>query len=98
MKSEKIMIEIKEAVGIAKDSLVSLMGRNSLSDIRLEEVEVETIEPDADVFVNYWLVTLSYLPKEIDPLESINNQRIFKTFRLFAETGELVSMKIRELA
>ena len=91
------MIDIQEAVKIAKDKLVYLMGRNSVSGIRLEEVEAETIEPDADVFVYYWVVTLSYLPEELDPLESINEQRIFKTFRILAENGELVSMKIREI-
>lgn len=104
------MIDVKEAVRIAKENLVSLMGEDKISDVRLEEVEFDTLyesmiqsvvkNVDVDDLVEqqHWAVTLSYFSGKPNPLFSSKEQRIYKTFIINAETGNFVSMKIRELA
>lgn len=89
------MSNVKGATNAAKKFLVFLMGRNAVSDIRLEEIE---IEEDDDGNIEFWNITLSYLPRELDPLISPMEQRIYKIFTIEDETENFVSMKIREIA
>lgn len=59
---------------------------------RLEEVELS----DDD---KYWVLTLSYQAQEA-PSQSfitLGTKRFFKSFKIDAATGEVRSMKIREL-
>ncbi len=87
------MIEIKEAVNVAKNFVQSVF-EGELPELRLEEVD----RSDDNKF---WLITLGFtsekkgisqLAKVINPLE-----RIYKTIKVDAEKGEAVSMRIREI-
>ena len=105
------MIHVKQAVNSASEHLVDLLGDDAVSDVRLEEVEVvkegdwvvdvpdEARPEDADTWdKSYWLITISYLPKNPNPLLSERLQRQYKVFKLEAETGDLIAMKMRKVA
>jgi len=106
------MIDVKDDVNMASAHLVDLLGANAISDIRLEEVELAhrgewiddktpdaVLPEDADVWdKSYWLITLSFLPKTPNPLIAESSQRQYKLFKLAAETGDLVAMKMRKVA
>jgi hypothetical protein len=105
------MLDVKEAVKITSEHLVNLIGQDVSSSMRLEEVEmleeggppaeiIDHVDPDDyDSWVaKYWLITLSYLPATPNPLIAGESQRQYKSFKINAETGELVSMKIRQVA
>jgi hypothetical protein len=81
-------MNVKEAVEKAKEALSNLLDDEEISDTRLEEV-------DKDVAASQWYVTLSYLPKELDPLDSPYKQRRYKVIKI-NDSGTFVSMKIRE--
>ena len=87
------MLDVKQATKLATDYLTSLYDQQlSTSDaIRLEEVELTEDE-------KYWLITLSF--QSVNPTGTIffPPRREYKVFRINAETGELQSMKIREVA
>jgi hypothetical protein len=87
------MIEAKQAVQVAKDRAADMLNQ-ALSN--LEEIERESYK-DREV----WSITLS-LPRDItqlapfaqlaaDPLQ-------YKRFLIDVETGELVAIKLREVA
>lgn len=109
------MLDVKEAAKLASENLVSLLGQDSISSMRLEEVELakentwalegtEDVHPHEsgqrmDVWdSSYWLITLSYLPAKSNPLIPGEQQRQYKIFKIDAETGDLVAMKIRKAA
>ncbi|MDY6781174.1 MAG: hypothetical protein SW833_01235 [Cyanobacteriota bacterium] len=80
------------------NSLRDLLGGN-LGDIRLEEVELTEDR-------KFWWVTLSFASLEPEsqqnPLRGVVNfspklERMYKLFKVNSETGEVESMKIREL-
>jgi hypothetical protein len=87
------MIDVKMAVQIAKEKAAEML---DLPLIGLEEIERE-IYKDRDV----WSITLSFprneslMPGSVryatDPLQ-------YKRFLIDADTGELVAMKLREVA
>lgn len=89
------MLGVKEAAGIARGSLEELYGKERSP--RLEETE---LTEDG----KYWYITLSYLV----PVDSLEHSpfelnllvkkftREYKTFKIEAETGRVVSMKIRK--
>lgn len=82
------MIDAKQAVQIAKQKAVEMLNQ---SPINLEELERETYK-GRDV----WSITLSFQREpSIFPL---GEPREYKRFLIDAETGELVAMKIREVA
>ena len=88
------MIEAKEAVQIAKTKAAEMLGQASLY---LEEIERESYK-DREV----WSITLS-LPRYEDPiphpLQILPVDRLqYKRFLIDAETGELVAIKLREVA
>lgn len=90
-------MNVKEAVEKAKEEIVSLLGKDEITDIRLEEVDTNLYHSEEFRNSGVWYMTFSYLPKEKDPLISINNQRIYKVIAV-DDTGSFVSMKIKNLA
>ncbi len=91
------MIDVKKAIALAVDSLKNFYAE-PVSDLLLEEVERSE---DG----KYWLITLGF---SVLPSSHPGNQfqqlsaalktpvRIYKAIKIDADTGEFVSMKIRE--
>ena len=84
------MIHVKEATEKAKEHLRSFFPE--AGRIQLEEVELS-----ADKV--YWLVTLSYegLSSSVASSMLVGKSLIYKVFKLDAENGEVISMKIRDI-
>lgn len=92
-------IDVRSAVVAAQNylqSLLDIMG-GKIEDLRLEEVEVS--EDD-----KFWLVTLGFTrpaDKAESPLKEIlaapGYRREYKIFKIDAETGNVESMRIREI-
>ena len=89
------MIDVKSAVRIAIQYLGEFQEFIPARSIRLEETEYD----DA----GYWLITLSTLSTD-DPsstlgslTEILNQKRIYKQFKIDAESGKVKSMKVRSL-
>lgn len=88
----------KEAANVAMEYVIELIP--SASEILLEEVEKE-VEGEQE----FWLITLSMtLPTARRNQRSIalamaalESNRDYKTFKVDAQTGEVISMKIRSL-
>jgi len=87
------MIDAKQAVQIAKDKAVDLLQQGLLS--------LEEIERDSYKGREIWSITLG-LPRDMDrltPFAQLTADRLqYKRFLIDAETGELVAMKLREVA
>jgi hypothetical protein len=77
------MIDVRGAVGKAKDFALDLLAARS---VRLEEVELSEEEEG-----EFWYITLSWVD---DPVSG----RAYKVFKIKADTGDVVSMKIRAVA
>ena len=77
------MIEVKEAVRIASDYLRDLYAAQTFYDPELEEVELTDD-------VKYWLITLSYATSMVPSVG-----RHYKQFKIKADTGSVLAMKIR---
>lgn len=92
------MIDVKKAVQIAKSYFKDLYPDNAFSHVMLEEVEREE-EDDA----LYWLITIGFTNHDAPTKESPLGTTIFgpkaprryKRFKINAETGDVISMKIR---
>ncbi len=93
-------IDARGAVMAAKkyfDDMQELIG-NTLQDILLEELEISEDK-------KFWLITLGFnrpLPKTKNPLfpelvPSPEYKREYKLFKIDSETGEVQSMKIRQV-
>ena len=85
------MISVKQAVEKAAEFAKGLLDDARAGELRLEEVEI--IQP-ADG--KRWLITLS-MP-QINAFGFPSKEREYKTFKVDGETGDVLSMKIRELA
>jgi hypothetical protein len=87
------MIDVKEAVQIAKGRAAEMLGPSSFG---LEEIEREGYKGH-----EVWSITLSY-PRDLSELPHILRVGTpplhYKRFLIDGETGELVAMKIREPA
>jgi hypothetical protein len=83
------MINVKEATERAKEHLVNFFP--DADEVQLEEVE---LTPDKA----FWLVTLSYAGASNSVASSllVGKSMRYKLFKLDAETGEVISMKIRD--
>ena len=75
------MIDVKQAVQIAKEKAVEMLEKGSSN---LEEVERDTYKGK-----DIWSITLS-VARDVDPLQ-------YKRFLIDAETGELLAMRLREV-
>ncbi len=98
------MIDVRKAVIAAQDyfnSVQDLMSQNGpldIQDLRLEEVELSEDK-------KYWFVTIGYnLPKPamrnpliVELVKTKEWERNYKIFKINSETGEVESMKIREV-
>ena len=93
------MIEIKEAVAAAKEFAKEVFDEGELRNLRLEEVEFNEAG-------KVWRITLGWLESSIqqNPLLAgmLSNPsalpRVYKTFVVDADSGQVQSMKIRETA
>ena len=84
------MVSIKEAVDSAAAFAQATLGEERTKGIRLEEVTT-TAGEDA------WLITLSIVDPDSSPF-SRKGSRDYKSFTVLKNSGEVTSMKIRELA
>jgi hypothetical protein len=87
------MIDVKQAIQIAKVGAADLLGQAPSSP---EEIERDYYK-DRDV----WSITLS-LPRDLNQLPPIARLTAdplqYKRFLIDVETGELVAVKLREIA
>jgi hypothetical protein len=83
---------VQNAVAFANDVYpAGLVGRGWNDEVLLEEVEKGQSNG-----LSVWFVTLS-IPEPGDPLGSmLNRGRIYKTFTVNGDSGEVLAMKIRE--
>jgi hypothetical protein len=85
------MIDVKQAAQSASNFIVGLYANETVSDVRLEEVE---LSEDG----KYWLITLSFpAPSNLGRI-ILGTNRQYKIFKVDADTGAVVSMKIREVS
>jgi hypothetical protein len=92
-------IGVRNAVGAAQQyfgSLRDMIGYHT-EELRLEEAELSEDK-------QYWLITLSFIrpvDKTSNPLADLiatkNYEREYKVFKIDAITGEVQSMKIRDV-
>jgi hypothetical protein len=82
------MISVKDAAAKAVAYFGDVYG-SQFGNVMLEELEREG---------DYWLITLGYDLPSIAALYGGKAPRGFKVFKIDASTGEVVSMKIREVA
>jgi hypothetical protein len=86
------MIDVKQAILIAKAKAAELLGQGSSN---VEEIERESYNGR-----DTWSITLS-LPSTISlpgHLAELAELRQYKRFLIDVETGDLLAMKIREVA
>jgi hypothetical protein len=81
------MINVKQAVTKAAEYFADLY-HDQFTNVLLEEVELSN---------GYWLITLGYDRAPVLPRFGLKGPRAFKVFKVDGETGEVISMKIREV-
>lgn len=91
------MVDVKKAVDTARSQINKVYGQEPAN------LQVEEIEQSEDS--KYWLITLGF---NAPPPMSGQNElqkisfalrppvRVYKVFKIAAETGEFISMKMRE--
>jgi hypothetical protein len=84
------MINVKEAIDKAKEYLVTFFPE-------AENVELEEVELTADK--SHWMVTLSFegITSSVASSLLVGKSVLYKIFRIEAETGEVISMRIRDI-
>lgn len=92
------MVSIKEAAENAMAFAQEALGPNRTTGLRLEEVESGAICSE-----EVWLITLSLIRSDIDDAlaalaVNFRKQREYKSFTVRKSDGEVISMRIRELA
>lgn len=89
------MISVKEAVAKATDFARAVLEEDRARNIRLEEIGLEQSPPDQSP--PRWVVTLSMT--SLSPVGAgVSVNREYKMFAVDANTGDVLWMKIRELA
>ena len=86
------MISVKQATDNSVNFLKTI--DSSVEDVLVEEVEFDTINQE-------WLITLSFSHLTISTrnLSSVFNEKTkYKIFKVDSLTGEVLSMKIRQLS
>ena len=86
------MVTIKEATQNAME-----FARESLGAERTRGLQLEEIESGAEDGVDAWRVTLS-MQANLDPYDALSGRRDYKTFTVVKSTGEVLSMRIREVS
>jgi hypothetical protein len=89
------VIDVKTAVSKALEFMKTLFEERKLINLMLEEVELSEDN-------GYWLVTFGFDVPEpsgspIGAIVGLSYRRVFKIFKVDAESGETNSMKIRTL-
>ena len=84
------MIDVKEATQKVKEYLVSFFPE-------AEKVQLEEVELTDDK--SHWYITLSYegMSHSVASSLLVGKSVRYKIFKLDAETGEVISMKIRDI-
>ncbi len=77
------MIDVKQAVSIARAYLEALIGIHHMHSLLVEEVEIEE---------DCWNVTFGW------DTDRVGTQRTYKVLKVRASDGEVLSMKIRTVA
>jgi hypothetical protein len=85
------MIPVKDAVARAVEFALHTLEPSRISDLLLEEVESKVVGVQ-----DVWLITLSMPRPGIFGVSL--RAREYKTFTVHGGTGEVLSMKIREVA
>jgi hypothetical protein len=85
------MIDAKEAV---KKAVLYFNEMSQAAGRTMPAVELEEVEKSEDE--QYWWVTLSYLASKTLALRGFNEMYKYKSFKVNAQTGEVVWMKNRE--
>jgi hypothetical protein len=85
------MLDVREAARKASEYFAGLFSNQTIGNVQLEEVEI------SDDGKN-WLITLSYpvIPEGLAPIQFIGKRK-YKLFTVDAETGQVKSMKIRNV-
>jgi len=84
------MIDVKTAVRKALEYVRELQDYLPKSEFRLEETEF--VDP------GFWQITLSFSESPLGLPFGPPSARTYKVFRIDANTGEVLSMKVRSLA
>lgn len=84
------MIDVKQATDKAKAHLVAFFPE-------AEQVQLEEVELSEDKA--FWLITLSYegVSSSVASSMLVGKSLLYKIFKLDAESGEVLSMKIRNI-
>ncbi len=86
------MIDVKQAVMLARQYLTDMLSPEPLSDLRLEEVEIEDD--------GFWYVTLGFNRATSKSNSAIMQQlhesrREYKILKIDRDTGDIRAMKMR---
>jgi hypothetical protein len=93
------MATIKEATQSVIAFAQETLGPERTLGLRLEEVESDQVGNNEVWRITLSMLELSNLPSAISStLNALNNRREYKTFTVRTDTGEVTSMKIREIA
>jgi hypothetical protein len=87
------MVGIKDAVAAAVQFATGVLPPTRTAEIRLEEVETGDHKGE-----ELWLITLSMGERNALQMLGPGMGRDFKTFFVHKQTGEVLAMKIRQLA
>jgi hypothetical protein len=87
------MVTIREATQNAVEFAQASLGPERTENLLLEEIE-SSIEDGVDV----WRITLSMPDSHRGGLTNMLGRRDYKTFAVVKSTGEVLSMKIREMS
>lgn len=88
------MVSVKQAVENAAAFARSILEPDRVVDLRLEEVETGNLEGE-----EAWVITLSARDSEKGLTEFLPpGPRVYKRFFVSKESGQVLSMKIREMA
>lgn len=84
------MIDVKEATAKAREHLISFFPA-------AEKVQLEEVELTGDK--SHWLITMSYesISDSVASSMLVGKSIRYKIFKLDAKTGEVLSMKIRDI-
>jgi len=84
------MIDVKEATGKAREHLTAFFPE--AENVQLEEVELTGDKA-------HWLITLSYegVANSVASSLLVGKSVLYKIFKLDAKTGNVLSMKIRDI-
>ena len=85
------MVSVKQATAAARAFARDVLEPDQAGDLRLEEVESGIVNGS-----DAWLITLSMPQAQF--VSALTGRRDYKTFTVRKEDGDIVSMKIRELA